>query len=127
MPKRLAASWVRAARVVLLRAVVGEWDAAGGEREDHCLLQTVVVVREVIEEARIVVVVDEDAECVDVLEVIGFVVVLSSDLIHGLVAAKHVLDGVVHRIVEKCGDVVLVRTDVGSIPVKAFTHLEYAG
>jgi hypothetical protein len=46
------------------------------------------------------------------------------DLIHGFLTSKDVLDCVVHRVVEKTSEVILVRANISRISVEAFTHLE---
>ena len=45
-------------------------------------------------------VVDEDTECIDILEVLGFSGILSSDLVHALMATENILDCVIHWVVE---------------------------
>jgi hypothetical protein len=45
-------------------------------------------------------IVNEDAESVDVLKVAGFLIVAISDAVHRLVGAKDIADRVEHRVVE---------------------------
>ena len=43
---------------------------------------------------------------------------------HVRTIAENIVDGIVHRVVEKSGDRALVGTNVGGVSVKALTHLK---
>ena len=79
----------------------------------------------VVEETRVVVVVDKDTESIDVLEVLRLLVVAVADVVHGFGATEDVTDGVVHWIVEESSQVVLIWSNIGGIAVEALSHLEY--
>jgi hypothetical protein len=80
----------------------------------------------VAKETRIVVVVDEETEGGDVGEVTLLSIVAVLDVTHVLARAKHILDGVVHGVVEESGDVTLVGSDVSRVAVEVLSHLEDA-
>ena len=116
---------VVAASEALLTSVVEERNASCCQREGKCALeQTVVAVG--VEEARVVVVVDENAQSVHVSEVLVVLAPAVCDVAHRLSVHPDVLDRVVHRVVEEGCDVVLVVADVGIHAVEALTHLEDA-
>jgi hypothetical protein len=71
-------------------------------------------------------IVNEDAESVDVLKVAGFFIVAIFDAFHRLVGAEDIADRVEHRVVEESCKGALVRTNVGGITIEALTHLENA-
>ena len=66
LPERLSVVGVVAASVVLLRAVIGEGDSASSEGENLSLLQAVGVVTISVQEASVVVVIDEHTKGVNV-------------------------------------------------------------
>jgi len=80
-----------------------------------------------VEEAGVVVIVNEDTESINILEVLGLSVIPVADVIHRRVTAKHVTDRVVHGVVKHASDVVLIGSDVSRIAVEALAHLENAG
>jgi hypothetical protein len=79
-----------------------------------------------MEEASVVVVVDEEAKGIEIFEVGSLGVVALLDVAHVLTISKDVVDGVVHRVVEETRDVVLVGTHVCGVTVEALAHLEDA-
>ena len=98
LPEGLAVGGVVTTRVVLLGAVVDERDATCGEREDYGVAELSVVAAVVVEEAGVVVVVDEEAERIDVGEVLFFLLVAALEVAHPLAVAEDVADCVVHKI-----------------------------
>lgn len=46
------------------------------------------------------------------------------DVGEGLAVTEHIIDSVVHGVVEQGGDVILIRTHVLGITVEGFSHLE---
>ena len=78
----------------------------------------------IVQESRVVVVVDEDTKGINILEVLLLLIVSILDAIHRLAASENVADRVVHGIVEKCSQMILVRSYVGWVAVEALTHLE---
>ena len=78
----------------------------------------------VVEEAGVVVVVNEQTKGVKILESAGFSVIAGLDATHVCPSAENIVDGVVHWVVENTRDVVLVGTDVGRVTVEGFAHLE---
>jgi len=78
----------------------------------------------VVEETCVVVIVNEDTEGRDVTEVRCLLIVAGFDATHILTIAENIVDGIVHRVVEKSGDWALIGTNVGGVSVKALTHLE---
>ena len=127
LPDGLAIVRVVTAGIVLLSSVVGEGDTSAGQGEDLSLSQAGLVAAVAVQETSVVVVIDEDTECVNVLEVAALLVVSVPDAIHGLVGTEHVADSVEHRVVEKSGKIVLVGSDVCGISVEVLAHLEDAG
>jgi hypothetical protein len=127
LPERFAVLGIIASAVVLLSTVVDEGNTVGGHGEDGGGAETLLVASVVAEEAGVVVVIDEDTKGRDVLEVALLLVVAVLDLAHVLSSAEDVGDGVVHGVVEKSGEVLLVGTDVGGIAVEALAHLEDTG
>ena len=112
--------------VCLLRSVVVERNTSSGQGIDESRAEggLVSVLAEV---SAIVVVVNEDAECVDILEVTFLLIESVADLGHIVTLAEYVLDGVVHGIIEHTSHVLLVWADIGGISVKGLTHLENTG
>ena len=80
-----------------------------------------------MEEAGVVVIVDEDAESINILEVLGLSAIPVADVVHRRVTPKYVADRVVHRVVKQSSDVVLIGSDVSGIAIEALAHLENAG
>ena len=80
----------------------------------------------VVEEAGVVVVVNEQTKGVKILESAGFSVIAGLDATHVCPSAENIVDGVVHWVVEQASDVVLVGTDIGRVAVEDLTHLEDA-
>ena len=78
----------------------------------------------IVKETRIIVVIDKDTEGIDILEVLGLLVVSVTDVVHGFRASEDVADGVVHWVVEKCCQMVLIRSYVCRVSIEAFSHLE---
>jgi len=81
----------------------------------------------VVEETSVVVVINEEAERINVVEVRPFLIIPLHELVHVVSTTEDVANGVVHRIVEESGDVILIGTDVGWISVEALSHLEDSG
>ena len=77
-----------------------------------------------MEEAGVVMIVDEDAESINILEVLGLSAIPVADVIHRRVTAKYVTDSVVHGVVKQSSDVVLIGSNVSGIAVEALAHLE---
>lgn len=103
LPEGLAIVGVVSTGVVLLCTVVGEGDTSAGEREDLGLFETIVVATVAGEETSVVVVVNEHAKGIDVLEVARFSIVAVSNVVHRLVRAEDIADSVEHWVVEKSG------------------------
>ena len=80
----------------------------------------------VVEETGVVVVVNEQTKGVNIFEIAALCVVALFDTTHILTITKNIVDGVVHWVVEKASDVVLVGTDIGRVAVENLTHLEDA-
>ena len=78
----------------------------------------------IVEETRVVVVVDKDTKSIDVLEVLGLLVIAVTDVVHGFRATENIADSVIHWVIEKCGQVVLIRSNIGWVTVEALSHLE---
>jgi hypothetical protein len=79
----------------------------------------------IVKETRIVVIIDKDTEGIDILEVLGLLVISVTDVVHGFRATEDITDCVVHWVVEKCSQVVLIRSHVCRVSIEAFTHLEH--
>ncbi len=77
-----------------------------------------------MKEARVVVVVNKDTEGVDVSKVLVISCPSVSDVSHALSVHPDVSDGVIHGIVEKSGDIVLVGANVSIISIEVLAHLE---
>jgi len=80
----------------------------------------------VVEEAGVVVVVNKQTKGIQILESAGFSVIAGLYATHVFPSAENIVDGVVHWVVEKASDVVLVGTDIGRVAVENLTHLEDA-
>ena len=126
LPQGLAVLWVIATRVGLLGTVVVERNTTSSQREDMCRRKSRGVV-EVVHEAGVVVVVNEEAESIDVLEVGLLIVVATTDVVHRLTASKNVLNGVVHRVVEHASQHILVGANICGITIEVLAHLEDTG
>jgi len=70
LPERLSVSGVVAAVVVLLSSVIGEGDTSGGECEYAGSLKLGCLAWMVVEEASVVVIIDEETESINVSEVL---------------------------------------------------------
>lgn len=117
---------ISSSSVELFSTIVGKWNTSGGERKCHSLLQASLVVSMIVKETRIVVVIDKDTEGIDILEVLGLLVISVTDVVHGFRATEDITDCVVHWVVEKCSQMVLIRSYVCRVSIEAFTHLEHA-
>lgn len=124
LPERFTVLGVVSTTVVLLSTVVDEWDTTTSQREDDSVAELGVAATVVVEETRVIVVVNEETKSIDVLEVGLFSVVALLEVSHVLTATKDIADGVVHGVVEKGGDGTLVRSDVSRVAVEALAHLE---
>jgi len=123
LPERLSVLWVVTTSVGLLRAIIIEWNTSGGESKNKRVFEHLLVVV-LVQESGIVVVIDEDTKSAWVSEFLVYLINSVSDTLHGLFGSKHVLNCVVHGVVEKTGDEVLIWRDVVRITVETFTHLE---
>jgi len=123
LPERFSVLRVVTTSVGLLRTIVIEWNTSGGESKNKCVFEHLLVVV-LVQESGIVVVIDEDTKSGWVSEFLVYLLDSSGDSLHGLGRAEDILDGVVHWIVEKTGNEVLIWTDVVRVSVEAFTHLE---
>lgn len=75
-------------------------------------------------ESSVIVVINEDTKSIDIFEFTVLLIKSVFEVLHALSRSKNILDGEVHWIVEKTGEIVRVWTNVIWISVKAFTHLE---
>lgn len=115
--------WVVTTSVGLLRTIVIEWNTSGGESENKCVFEHLLIAV-LVQESGIVVVIDEDTKSGWVSEFLVYLLNSSGDSLHGLVTSENILDGVVHWIVEKTGNEVLIWADVVRVSVEALSHLE---
>lgn len=107
----------------LLTTIVEEGDTSGSQREskgsfEHSLVSVS------IEEASVVMVVNEETKGVNVTEVLAVGSPSVGDGAHCLPIHPDVSDSVVHRIVEESCEIVLVVSNVSIVSVEGFTHLE---
>jgi hypothetical protein len=77
-----------------------------------------------VHEPGIIVVVNEDAESIDILEMGLLLLDSILDAIHGFTTTINVLDGIVHRVVEKTSQGTLIRSNLGGITIEVLSHLE---
>jgi light-regulated signal transduction histidine kinase (bacteriophytochrome) len=110
----------------LFRAIIVERNARGCQSKGECTLEALNIAV-LVQEPGVIVVVDEDAESVEVSEVTSNILPSGADVIHGLTSSINVLDCIVHRVVEQAGDVILVWTNIGRVTVEDLTHLENTG
>ena len=82
MPERFSVLWISSSSVELFSTIIGKWNTSRGEGKCHSLLQTSLVVSVIVEETRIVVVIDKDTEGIDIFEVLGLLVVSITDVVH---------------------------------------------
>ena len=81
----------------------------------------------VVEETRIVVVVNEHSQGVDIVEFVLFLRVPAANAVfHALIVLPNVYDGVIHGVVEQASEVVLVRSDITRVSVEHLSHLEHS-
>lgn len=111
LPERFSVVWIITTSVVLLGTVVVEWDSSCGQSESECSFEVLVIV-ELILESSVIVVVNENTQCIDVLEFTIFLSKSVFDVVHALSRSKDILDGEVHWVVEKAGEMVLIWTNV---------------
>lgn len=111
-PERLSAVGIGTSRVALLVSIVEEWNASRSHGKGDSRLEFGLVVVEHAQESRIVVVTDKHAKSIDITERAGLFVVPRSNLVHLVLRAKDILDGVVHGIVEQSVDVALVLANI---------------
>lgn len=78
----------------------------------------------VAEETRVVVIVNKKTQNTLIIEVILLGVVAVCNLDHVLCISENIRDCVVHRVVEKGSDIVLVWTNIGWVTIEALSHLE---
>jgi len=125
LPERLSVLWVVTTSVGLLRAIVIEWNTSGGESKNKRVFEHLLVVV-LVQESGIVVVIDEDTKSGWVSELLVDLADSVSDSLHGLLGTENILNCVIHWVVEKTGDKVLIWADVVRISIETFTHLENA-
>lgn len=125
LPEGLSVSWVVATSVGLLRSIVVEWDTLSSQSEHKSSSEHIWVIV-LIQESGVVVVVNEDTKSIKVLEMTLLLLPSSRDLLHRLLSSEHVLDGIVHWVVEKPSDMILIRTDISWVTIEAFSHLEHS-
>jgi len=126
LPERFSVLGVVASGIVLLRAIVVEWNTGGckGENETSSEANFVVISAH---ESGVVVVVNEDTKCIHVLEVGLLLGISVFDVFHTFMTSEHVLDCVVHRIIEETCEGSLVWSNISGISVEALSHLEHSG
>ena len=126
LPERLAVSRVVSPRVILLCPIVDEGNTTCGERKHGGVAQLGLFSTKVVQEARVIMIVNKHPQGIEVLEVprLGIVAILY--LSHVLTFTENILNRVVHRIVEEPSQVLLVGAHVGWISVEALTHLKNA-
>jgi hypothetical protein len=100
IPQWLTIGRIVTTTVVLFSTVVNEGDSTSGQGENGGTSKLSVLALMVVEETSVVVVVDEDTKCVNVLKVRTLSVVSVLNLTHVLSGAEDVRDSVVHRVVE---------------------------
>lgn len=83
VPERLAVVRISTSSIVLLRAIVHERDASAGHREDYSSCKGDVV-SIVMQEARVVVIVNEHSKSINVLEFVLLLIVPVSNIGHAL-------------------------------------------
>ena len=72
-------------------------------------------------------IINKNSKSINIVEVARFLVVSTLDVVHIFTTSKHVTDGVVHRVVEKSSEGVLIWSDIGRVSIEALAHLEDAG
>lgn len=77
-----------------------------------------------VQEASVVVIVNEYSKSINVFEFSILLVVSVGNALHALLVPENILDSVVHGVIEQCGQVVRVRTYIGGVPIEALAHLE---
>ena len=81
----------------------------------------------VVEETRIVVVVNEHSQGVDIAEFVLFLRVPAANAVfHALIVFPNVYDCVIHGVVEQASEVVLVRSNISRVSVEHLSHLEHS-
>jgi len=126
LPEGFTICGVVATTIILFGTVVDKWNTETSQRENGSSAETLVVTRVVAHEAGVVMVVNKKTEQAQVFEVALLSSVSVLDVAHAFACAEYVSNSVVHGVVEKTSDVVLVRADVSGISIEAFTHLENA-
>jgi len=122
-PHHFSVIGVVAASETLLASIIEEGDASSCQCKGKSTLKESLI-RVGMKEARIVMVINKDTECIDIMEVLVVSCPPIRNISHAFSVHPHISDGVVHGVVEECGKVVLVGADVCVIAVEALTHLE---
>jgi hypothetical protein len=77
-----------------------------------------------IKESSVIVIVNKNTKCINILEVFVILGPSIGNGTHGLSIHEDILNCEIHWIVEHCSDVVLVITNISIETIKNFTHLE---
>ena len=79
-----------------------------------------------VQESSIIMVINEDSKCVNIVELAILLVIPVGNALHALATSPGVLDCVVHGVVKNSTQMVLVGSYIGWVSIEAFSHLEYA-
>merc|ERR1719469_815207 len=127
IPKTLTVGGVVAASEALLITIVEEGDATGRQRKAGSVLEAVLASRVDRKEPRVVMVVHEGTENIDVGDSrVALLCVAVAQVVHAIRAAKYIAHAVEHWVVEQRVDVVLIVSDIVRIAIEGLAHLEDA-
>jgi len=126
LPEGFSVLWIISTGIVLFRAVVVEWNTSCSQSECETRFESAIVV-ELILESSVIVIVNEDTEGINILEFTIFFSKSVFDTVHAFSRSKYVLDGVVHWIIEKTVQILLIWSNVAWVTVEALSHLEDSG
>lgn len=124
IPQRFTILRVSTPTEILFCTVVDEWDASTSKGEDCGTSKLSILIWVVAKEARVIVIINKKTEGIDIFEGQILNIVAVVDIYEAFTTSKYVTDRVVHGVVEKCCDVVLVWAYISWISVESLSHLE---
>jgi len=124
LPERLSVGGVSSSRIILLSAIVDKRNTSSSKRKNCSVSELCFFTTIVVQETRIVVIVNKNSKCVNILEVGRFGIIPSFNLIHSFSTTKDISNSIVHGIVKQRCQTVLVGTNICWVAIEAFAHLE---
>lgn len=115
--------WVISACIVLFTSIIVEWNTSTCESKHQSTFESFIVI-ELVHEPGIVMIVNEKTEGAYIFEFSRFFSISVPDVMHIFLASENISDCVVHRVVEKARDMILIVAHIIWVSIEDFSHLE---